>query len=95
MSRVINTTDYLVIEANYDDDMLWSGPYPEYLKKRVSGGMGHLSNKQCAAAIKIFASEKLRHIWLCHLSQEINHPVLARKRVVAELTSCGICNVGK
>lgn len=95
MSRVINTTDYLVIEANYDDDMLWSGPYPEYLKKRVSGGMGHLSNKQCAAAIKTFASEKLRHIWLCHLSQENNHPELARKRVEAELTSCGICNAGK
>lgn len=90
--HVIGMTDYLVIEANYDEDMLWSGTYPDYLKKRVSGGMGHLSNKQCAHAIRNYASARLSHVWLCHLSQENNHPELALKTVEVELSSCGNTN---
>ena len=81
LGRKIAEADYLVIEANYDEEMLWTGVYPDYLKQRVSGGTGHLSNKQCADAILNNATDKLRHVWLCHLSQENNHPELARKTV--------------
>ncbi len=89
MSRIINEADYLVIEANYDEEMLWAGTYPEYLKQRVSGGMGHLSNKKCVQAIIENSSEKLRKVWLCHLSQENNHPELARKTVELCLKETG------
>lgn len=89
MSQMINNADYLVIEANYDEEMLWTGNYPDYLKRRVSGGTGHLSNKKCAQAIIEHASDRLRHVWLCHLSQENNHPELARKTVELQLKETG------
>lgn len=85
MSQAISKADYLIIEANHDEEMLMAGPYPEYLKKRINSDNGHLSNKECAKAIRNFASEKLKHVWLCHLSQENNHPELARKTVEFEL----------
>ena len=89
LGRMVGEAEYLVIEANYDEEMLWAGVYPDYLKKRVSGGNGHLSNKQCAQAIVDNATKKLRRVWLCHLSQENNHPELARKTVELELKRAG------
>lgn len=85
MAQAVNNADYLIIEANHDTDMLLHGPYPEYLKQRITGGNGHLSNILCAHTLKEFASKKLKHVWLCHLSQENNHPELARKTVEIEL----------
>lgn len=87
MARVIGDADYLTIEANYDKEMLWAGNYPMYLKQRVSGGFGHLSNELCAKAITTYSTDKLRHVWLCHLSAENNHPELARKTVETMLQS--------
>ena len=81
MADFIGKADYLVIEANHDELMLKQGPYPAHLKGRVAGPRGHLSNNQCALSIINHADEKLRHVWLCHLSQENNHPELARKTV--------------
>lgn len=86
MAQVISEADYLVIEANHDEEMLMKGPYPEYLKQRIRSGNGHISNKQCAQALKNNATEKLKKVWLCHLSQENNHPELARKTVEMELS---------
>jgi len=85
MKQIIAEADYLVIEANHDEEMLKDGPYPEHLKKRVAGETGHLSNKSCAKALRTYSSAKLKHVWLCHLSQENNHPELARKTVELEL----------
>ena len=93
MAAKIGEADYLVIEANYDEEMLWAGPYPEYLKHRVSGGNGHLSNRLCAKAITDNASRKLCHVWLCHLSQENNHPELARKTIETEMSKYGLSDV--
>lgn len=67
----------VVIESNYDVEMLKNGPYPEDLQKRIRGGMGHLSNDECSAAIKEFAHEGLRNVFLCHLSEHNNTPQLA------------------
>lgn len=86
----IAAANYLVIEANHDSEMLMSGPYPPYLKERVAGPQGHLSNKDCAVALAENASPSLRHVWLCHLSEENNHPELARKTVEMVLHSYGI-----
>jgi phosphoribosyl 1,2-cyclic phosphodiesterase len=86
----ISRANYLVIEANHDVEMLSSGPYPEYLKKRILSNTGHLSNKECGEVLANQMSENLKHIWLCHLSEENNHPELARKTVETILRSYGI-----
>ena len=90
MRPYIANADYLVIEANHDEEMLMQGPYPQYLKVRIRSEAGHLSNKDCAAAIAENMKEGLRHVWLCHLSEENNHPELARKTVESILRSYGI-----
>ena len=67
----------MVVESNYDLDMLLGGNYPDYLKKRISHGIGHLSNADCAEAIARFMHPELRNLFLCHLSGNNNTPELA------------------
>ena len=69
--------DAVVIESNYDPDMLITGSYPPELKARIRGGHGHLSNPECAEAIEAFRHDGLRHIFLCHLSEQNNTPEIA------------------
>ena len=90
MKERISHANYLVIEANHDVEMLKNGPYPEYLKKRILSSSGHLSNEDCGRALAENMTEKLKHVWLCHLSEENNHPELARKTVESILRSYGI-----
>ena len=90
MKKFIGEANYLVIEANHDVEMLQGGPYPQYLKERISSPSGHLSNTECGKVLAENMSEKLKHVWLCHLSEENNHPELARKTVDATLRSYGI-----
>ena len=64
------------LEANYDTEMLEKGNYPYHLKKRISGGMGHLSNHQ---ALELFLAHKppfMSHLILSHLSRNNNDPAL-------------------
>jgi phosphoribosyl 1,2-cyclic phosphodiesterase len=64
------------LEANYDEDMLDKGRYPYYLKKRIRGGYGHLSNSQ---ALEIFINHRpayMSHLLLSHLSRDNNNPEL-------------------
>ncbi|MCR4919183.1 MAG: MBL fold metallo-hydrolase [Prevotella sp.] len=90
MAEHIRQANYLVIEANHDIEMLDNGPYPRILKERIKSDTGHLSNTACAQAVLQNATPKLRHVWLCHLSQENNHPVLAQKTMEATLRNNGI-----
>ena len=90
MKSFIKESNYLVIEANHDVEMLQNGPYPQYLKNRILGSVGHLSNKDCGIALAENATPNLRHVWLCHLSEENNHPELARKTIEMILQSYGI-----
>lgn len=90
IKQYIAQADYIVIEANHDEQMLLNGHYPQYLKERILGPKGHLSNKSCGKAIAECASEKLKKVWLCHLSEENNHPELARKTVEDILARNGI-----
>ena len=90
VAEAIGQANYLVLEANHDEEMLAQGPYPNYLKGRIRSSRGHLSNRQCADALVTYASPALRQVWLCHLSEENNHPELARKTVEAVLRSYGI-----
>lgn len=62
------------LEANYDEEMLNDGPYPFYLKRRIAGGLGHLSNDQ---ALKLFKEHRpgyMSHLILSHLSKTNNSP---------------------
>lgn len=90
MEQMIQQANYLVIEANYDDLMLEAGPYPRYLKDRIKSGNGHLSNAKCADGIIENYTPALRHVWLCHLSEENNHPELVRKNISQALLDNGI-----
>lgn len=90
MAHYIEQSDYLVIEANHDREMLLHGPYPKHLKERITSATGHLSNDDCAHAIAQHMTQRLRHVWLCHLSEENNHPELARKTVETVLRSYGV-----
>ena len=81
--------DTVVIESNYDREMLLTGPYPYDLKMRILGGSGHLRNDQCADSIKQFMHDGLRNIFLCHLSENNNTPELALSTSSEALESIG------
>ena len=69
--------DAVVFESNYDSGMLIGGPYPHELKMRICQGNGHLSNDECASAIRRFWHPGLKNLFLCHLSENNNTPSLA------------------
>lgn len=81
---------YLIIEANYDAQMLRLGRYPEYLKARIASGSGHLDNRQTAAFLYDIINPGLNHIFLCHLSQDNNTPKIALHTVRETLEKKGI-----
>ena len=93
-ANYIRKANYLIIEANYDYEMLKMGPYPQYLKERISGPTGHMCNVDTAEFLADNITEDLRYIWLCHLSKDNNHPELAFKTVEWKLRNKGIV-VGK
>lgn len=65
------------LEANYDEEMLEKGRYPFFLKRRISGGQGHLSNRQALELFLTHRAPHLTHLLLSHLSQDNNRPELA------------------
>ncbi len=69
--------DAVVFESNYDSGMLIGGPYTHELKMRICQGNGHLSNDECASAIRRFWHPGLKNLFLCHLSENNNTPSLA------------------
>jgi len=83
------------IESNHDEKMLLENPnYPAYLKARIKGNGGHLSNKQCAEAVVSLAQNGTRYFALCHLSEQNNTPELAFSVVANALENNGF-NVEK
>ena len=82
--------DSVVIESNYDMDMLLGGDYPHYLKMRICQGAGHLSNDACCEAIRRFMHPGLKNLFLCHLSGNNNTPQLACGHAADTLRELGI-----
>ena len=78
--------DAVLLEANHDVHMLEVGSYPYYLKQRVLGERGHLSNELSGRLLCDILHEDLRHIMLGHLSQENNYAQLAHETVKLEIT---------
>ncbi|MDR3653174.1 MAG: MBL fold metallo-hydrolase [Paludibacter sp.] len=73
----LKVADYMVLEANYDAQMLEQGSYPIHLKNRIAAKTGHLSNDQAGIFLAENYNERVQHIFLCHLSRENNLPNLA------------------
>ena len=82
--------DTVVVESNFDVDMLLGGAYPHYLKMRICQGAGHLSNDACGDAIRAFMHPGLRNLFLCHLSGNNNTPRLAYDNARAVLEELGV-----
>lgn len=78
--------DALLIEANHDVNMLQVGPYPYYLKQRILGERGHLSNENSGRLLSRILHDGLENIILGHLSKENNLPELAYEAVRMEIT---------
>jgi phosphoribosyl 1,2-cyclic phosphodiesterase len=83
-------SDHVVIESNYDEQMLRNGPYPAYLKKRIRSNLGHLSNDDCAAFLCDTVNERSRSIWLAHLSEKNNAPDVALDASTKQLRARGV-----
>ena len=70
----IRRADNIVIEANYDKEMLDKGTYPYLLKQRIAGPFGHLCNAEAARFIAEIYHPGIKNIMLCHLSENNNTP---------------------
>lgn len=73
----IQACHVLFLETNYDEKMLWEGPYPYHLKQRVASDVGHLSNLQAVNLLTEHAGPALKWVFLSHLSAENNTPQIA------------------
>lgn len=85
MIRALSGCDGLIMEANHSQKMLAAGPYPYFLKKRIAGEKGHLSNQQSAAALAQIITAKTQAVLLAHLSEVNNNAKTAVQEVKKEL----------
>lgn len=74
IEQALSACDALLLEANHDIDMLDDGDYPDYLKQRVAGRLGHLNNVQSAKLLEKIDTSHLQHIVAMHLSEKNNSP---------------------
>lgn len=77
--------DALLLESNHDVNMLETGPYPYYLKRRILGNHGHLSNENAGRLLCCILHDHLKQVLLGHLSKENNYEALAYETVKLEI----------
>ena len=77
LTEVVSSLDAVFMESNYDPDMLEAGLYPAFLKKRIKGPEGHLSNIEAAGLLKATSGKRLKWACLSHLSEQNNSAALA------------------
>lgn len=77
--------DAILLEANHDVKMLQVGSYPYYLKQRILSSHGHLCNEMSGRLLDEILSDRLKKIYLGHLSKENNYPDLAYESVRSEI----------
>ncbi|MDE5744804.1 MAG: MBL fold metallo-hydrolase [Paramuribaculum sp.] len=78
-------SNFIVVESNYDAEMLRNGPYTSYLKARIATDNGHMDNAHTAAYLASIKSPLLKNVFLCHLSKDNNTPALAFSTVAQAL----------
>lgn len=89
-SRYLRQCDAMVLESNYDENMLLFGSYPQQLKQRIHGPTGHLCNSHTANFIAENYHSGISHIVLSHLSAENNTPVRALETLHEALNNKGV-----
>jgi phosphoribosyl 1,2-cyclic phosphodiesterase len=77
LDELIRSLDAVFLESNYDPQMLADGPYPAFLKRRIRGPQGHISNVEAAELLRAAASTRMQWACLAHLSEQNNTPDLA------------------
>jgi phosphoribosyl 1,2-cyclic phosphodiesterase len=85
VEATLSGLDALVLETNYDHDLLWNGGYPRWLKERIGGPFGHLDNRDSSRLLGALDRSKLKHVIGAHLSQQNNRPDLARAALASAL----------
>ena len=85
VERTLSGLDALVLECNYDHDLLWRGTYPRWLKERISGPFGHMDNLDTERLLGALDRSRLKHVIGAHLSRENNRPELARAALARAL----------
>ena len=85
----LSESDLLLLESNYEKNLLQIGIYPPFLKRRIAGSRGHLSNDDCADEISSLFDLGINNFVLGHLSEENNYPELALAGVVSRLGKKG------
>jgi phosphoribosyl 1,2-cyclic phosphodiesterase len=93
VQATLSACDALVLECNHDVDMIWSGDYPKWLKERITGPFGHLSNRQSEQLLGALDCSRLKHVIAAHLSQQNNRPDLARA-ALAQAMGCAADWIG-
>ncbi|MCE5347257.1 MAG: MBL fold metallo-hydrolase [Bacteroidales bacterium] len=86
----IKAANLLVIESNYDEQMLVNGKYPQYLKARIQSDHGHLGNHQTSVFLADIISDNLSEICLAHLSKNNNTPEIALQTLEQTFSERGI-----
>ena len=81
----IKNSNFLLLEANYEPDVLKCSSYPFHLKERIASPIGHLSNIEAGKTINYLADFGVKNIMLGHLSNENNFPELAYKSVLEQI----------
>ena len=89
MKAALYGADLVLLESNHDVEMLEQGPYPDFLKRRVAGNRGHLSNLAAGRFAAELAARGTTQIVLGHLSDKNNTPRLAIETVERELRRAG------
>lgn len=77
--------DAVVLEFNHDESMLQASKYPPFLKQRIAGDYGHLSNQQSFNFLQAISHQGLRNVVAAHLSEQNNHPELVRELMTSAL----------
>ena len=77
LKPLIGSLDAVILESNYDPEMLANGDYPEWLKERIEGPGGHISNLESAELLRTAGSKRMKWACLGHLSHDNNTPALA------------------
>ena len=81
------------LESNHDKSMLQNCKYPQFLKERIAGNYGHLSNQQCTTAALQMVQKNTKVVVLSHISEESNTPELAYSCIANAFEQAGVKNV--
>ena len=83
--KKLEESQFLLLESNYEPEILKYAKYPYYLKQRIAGPNGHLSNQEAGLTITKLVYSGVNNIMLGHLSKQTNFPELAYKTVMEEI----------